>query len=33
MGIMGEKKGKKNRQGISKLKTFWFLIKMSISIF
>jgi hypothetical protein len=34
MGIVGEKKKDKiNRQGISKLKIFWFLIKMSISIF
>jgi hypothetical protein len=33
MGIVGGKKGKKNRQGISKMKIFWFLIKMSISIF
>ncbi len=29
----GKKKDKINRQGISELKIFWFLIKMSISIF
>jgi hypothetical protein len=33
MGIVGGKKGKKNRQGISKLKIFWFLIKLGTSIF